>query len=69
MHLVERIRLVGDGNLLEVNMTITDPKTYTRPFTSTGYFERRPDIDVQEYYCADNIRTRDEGHGDGGRTP
>jgi hypothetical protein len=61
-HLVERIRLVGDGNLLEVTTTITDPKTYVRPFTVTGYHERRPDIDVQEYYCADNMRTADEGH-------
>jgi len=33
-----------------------------RPFTSTVYMERRPDIDVQEYYCDDNERTRDEGH-------
>jgi len=24
--------------------------------------ERRPDIDMQEYYCDDNERTKDEGH-------
>jgi hypothetical protein len=65
MHIVERLRLVDGGNLLEVTMTITDPKTYTKPFTSVGYLERRPDIDVQEYYCADNIRVRDEGHETG----
>lgn len=62
MHIVERLKLVGDGNLLEVTMTITDPKTYTHSFTSVGYHERRPDIDVQEYYCSDNIRAADEGH-------
>ena len=62
MHVVERIRLVGDGNLLEINTTITDPKTYVRSFTTTGYHERRPDIDVQEYYCVDNMRAADEGH-------
>lgn len=62
MHIVERIRLVGDGNILEVAMTITDPKTYVRPFESTSYFERRPDIDMQEYVCRDNARTADEGH-------
>ena len=62
MHLVERIRLVGDGNYLEITRTITDPKTYLRPFTSTSYQERRPDIDVQEYYCVDNMRNTDEGH-------
>ena len=61
MHVVERIRLVDGGRLLEVVTTITDPKYYTRPVTNTGYLERRPDIDLQEYYCADNMRTHDEG--------
>jgi hypothetical protein len=62
MHLVERFRLVGDGNILEVTKTVTDPKTYLRTFSNTVYMERRLDIDVQEYYCADNERTKDEGH-------
>ena len=62
MHLVERFRLVGNGDILEVTRTITDPKTYLRPFLNTVYLERRPDLDVQEYYCADNTRTKDEGH-------
>ncbi len=62
LHLVERFRLVGDGNVLEVTKTVTDPKTYVLPITNVVYMERRPDIDVQEYYCADNERTSDEGH-------
>jgi len=62
LHLVERFRLVGNGNILELTRTVTDPKAYVRPFTSTVYMERRPDIDVQEYYCDDNERTQDEGH-------
>ena len=62
MHLVERIRLVGNGNILEVTRTITDPKAYLRPFSNTAYLERRPDLDVQEYYCSDNERRKDEGH-------
>jgi hypothetical protein len=62
MHLVERYRLVGDGNIMEVTRTITDPKAYLRPFSNTVYLERRPDVDVQEYYCSDNERTTDEGH-------
>lgn len=69
MHLVERIRLVGDGNFLEVTTTVTDPKTYVRPFTSTGYHERRPDIDMQEYFCSDNVRTGDEGHAEAEKRP
>jgi hypothetical protein len=62
MHLVERFRLVGKGKILEVTRTISDPKAYLRPFSNTVYLERRPDIDVQEYYCDDNERTSDEGH-------
>ena len=53
---------VGAGQFLEVTATITDPKTYVRSFTSTSYHERRPDIDMQEYFCSDNERTGDEGH-------
>lgn len=62
MNLSERFRLVGNGDILEVTRTITDPKAYLRPFTNTIYMERRPDLDVQEYYCSDNMRNRDEGH-------
>lgn len=62
LHLVERYRVVGNGNILEVTRTITDPKAYVRPFSNTVYLERRPDLDVQEYYCHDNVRTKDEGH-------
>src|SRR5215207_7486832 len=35
MHLVERFRLVGNGDILEVVRTITDPKAYLRPFSNT----------------------------------
>ena len=62
MHLSERFRLVGGDKILEVTRTITDPKAYLRPFTNVIYMERRPDLDVQEYYCSDNMRNIDEGH-------
>ncbi len=59
LHLVERIRLVADGEILEDEMTITDPKAYTEPLVITHYWQRRPDIDVLEYVC--NERPRDSG--------
>jgi hypothetical protein len=62
LHLVERFRLLNNGKILEVTKTITDPKTYLRPFSTATYLERRPDVDVQEYYCDDNQRAKDEGH-------
>lgn len=40
LHMVERIRLV-DTNILEDQMTFTDPVTMVRPWVVTRYFQRR----------------------------
>jgi len=56
LHLVERMRLVANGELLEDELTIVDPKTYTEPLILKHYFQRRPDIDMLEYYCNENPR-------------
>ena len=61
LHLVERLRLVADGEILEDAITISDPKTYTSPFTVKHYWQRRPDVDVLEYFCGDKPRPDDEG--------
>ena len=60
LHLVERLRLVADGEILEDEMTITDPKHYTRPIVVKHYWQRRPDIDVLEYVCGERPRASDE---------
>ena len=60
LHLVERLRLVADGEILEDQMTITDPKAYTAPLVVTHYWQRRPDVDVLEYFCGDRPRASDE---------
>lgn len=60
LHLVERLRLVADGEILEDEMTITDPKTYTSPIVVKHYWQRRPDVEVLEYYCGDAPRPDDE---------
>jgi len=56
LHLVERIRLVADGEILEDEMTMTDPKAYTAPIVVKHYFQRRPDIEVFEYVCNERPR-------------
>jgi hypothetical protein len=61
LHLVERLRLVADGEILEDEITINDPKTYTSPFSVKHYWQRRPDVDVLEYFCGDKPRPDDEG--------
>lgn len=56
LHLVERFRLVANNELLEDEMTIEDPKYYTEKVVLKHYFQRRPDIDMLEYFCGDNPR-------------
>jgi hypothetical protein len=60
LHLVERLRLVANGEVLEDEMTITDPKAYTAPIIVKHYWQRRPDIDVLEYVCNERPRPEDE---------
>src|SRR6185436_13175420 len=57
LHLVERIRLVADGEILEDELTITDPGAYTAPIVVKHYFQRRPDIDVLEFVCNERPRS------------
>jgi hypothetical protein len=56
LHLVERFKLVANGELLEDELTITDTKVFTEPVVLKHYFQRRPDIDMLEYFCNDNPR-------------
>jgi hypothetical protein len=65
LHLVERLRLVADGEVLEDEMTITDPKNYTRPIVVKHYWQRRPDIEVLEYVCGERPRASDELYVEG----
>ncbi|HZF30672.1 MAG TPA: hypothetical protein VE907_16270 [Gammaproteobacteria bacterium] len=56
LHVIEHLRLVAAGEILEDEITIDDPKTYTQSFTVKHYFQKRPDLDVLEYYCDENPR-------------
>ena len=60
LHLVERLRLVANGEVLEDEMTITDPGNYEAPFVVKHYWQRRPDIEVLEYVCGERPRSEDE---------
>jgi len=65
LHVVERIRLVGGGQYLEDVISVEDPKVYRTPWSVKRYWQRRPDIDVQEYACVDNSRRDAEGQEKG----
>jgi hypothetical protein len=68
LHLVERLRLVADGEILEDEITITDPKIYTAPIVVKHYWQRRPDIEVMEYVCNDRPRASSDLAAPGGGT-
>ena len=53
LHVIERLRRRDFGHI-DVEITIDDPKVYTRPFTFKFAELLVPDTDVLEYICAEN---------------
>jgi hypothetical protein len=53
LHLVERFRRRDVGHL-EIETTVNDPKSYTKPITYTVTATLIPDQDLLEYFCSDN---------------
>jgi len=62
LHLTERFHRLDVGHM-EVQLTIDDPKTFTRPFTIVLKQRLQADTDLLESYCAEN--ERDATHVDG----
>jgi hypothetical protein len=54
LHVVERIRR-ADPKTLQVDITIEDPKAYTKPWGGQLLFTGRPDWSISELVCLDNI--------------
>jgi hypothetical protein len=59
LHLTERFHRVDFGHM-ELQLTIDDPETYTRPFTIKLRQRLLPDTDLLESFCAEN--EKDAGH-------
>jgi hypothetical protein len=53
LHITERFHRLDVGHM-EVQLTIDDPKTYTRPFTVLLKQRLQADTDLLESYCAEN---------------
>jgi hypothetical protein len=51
--MTERFRRTNFGNL-DIEITIDDPKAYTKPWTIKLHQLLVPDTDLLEYYCQDN---------------
>ncbi len=59
MHVLERLHLEDDGNVMINQRTITDPKNFTVPWTTISRYERRPDWELEEAICAENNLTEE----------
>ncbi len=56
---IERYRRTDYGHL-QIEVTIDDPKAYTKPWTVTVYQELMPDTELIEFVCAEN--EKDDSH-------
>src|SRR6476620_10072072 len=59
MRVEERFRRRDYGHL-DLTITITDPKTFTKPITLSVVEELLPDTDLFEHYCLEN--EKDDAH-------
>lgn len=59
LHLIERISR-PDFDTLRYEVTIDDPRTYTRPWTTSWSKRWTPDEEIIEYFCHEN--NRDQYH-------
>src|SRR5690349_16337132 len=60
LHLVQRFTRPDLGHIA-YQMTVEDPKTYTKPIVNTRTFTLRPDWEMMEYSCEENNKSLWEG--------
>jgi len=56
-HITERYRRRDFGHM-DVEITVDDPKMYTKPFTIKVTHILQADSDILEYFCAENEKDR-----------
>ena len=55
LRMIERYRLINDGNVLEGEWTLTDPKNWVGEFKGTRRWNRVNDIDIEEVSCLPDL--------------
>jgi hypothetical protein len=55
MHLTERMRRRDFGHM-DIQLTIDDPKAYTKPWTAELRPQLIPDTELMEFVCNENER-------------
>jgi hypothetical protein len=53
LHIIERIRRTSH-DVLQLDITIDDPKAYTKPWTSQRIFDLKSGWEISENICEDN---------------
>jgi hypothetical protein len=53
LHVVERIRRVSH-DVLQVDITIDDPKAFAKPWSVTRSYDLKPDWEITEHVCEEN---------------
>ena len=62
LHLVERFTQVKPG-VMELELTATDPKAFTKPVVIKVQYSRRDDWRIREYSCQENNRDAPDASG------
>jgi hypothetical protein len=65
LHTIERFTRTDAGHIA-YEITIDDPKTFTKPWKNARTFTLRPDWEIMEYSCEENNKDFLEGHIKGG---
>jgi len=68
MRITERLRMAS-ADVMHNQITITDPKVFTGPWTFTYAYKRLPGYEMLEYVCEDNREYVDEKGGTHLRLP
>jgi len=61
LHVVERLTRT-DAKHIAYEVTVSDPKAYTAPFTNKRVFTLHPEWELMEYSCEENNKDLNEGH-------
>ena len=60
--ITERFRRTAPDTLQD-QITLTDPKAYNQPFSTTRLYKLHPDWTIGEYVCEENNRNKIQGNG------
>lgn len=55
LEIVERMRLIENGETLEIAYTLTDPKSFKGEWQTTKRFNRLHDVDIYEVECTPDL--------------